>query len=239
MPAGAVVTRVARAFYHLPHGVRDALRQGTPVAWRRDPDNRHDSNAISLHLRLDDLERAEMAALVEIDGTSWQIGHVPRGMAAVLAPRLDAGKGMRALVAEPPRDGEFDVMIRLEGDDLWTAEELAEEAQRRADRMEWEAGRPRRDADETARAVVTLREGCRTGTRDVISGLVDRLQEFDLDAPGGDAERLQDVLREISDALGEAADEVSRAARALSPIIPAKPTPEWVAPQENLEEIPF
>lgn len=103
-------------FYQLPL-VAEALQQGIRLRWQRDPDNWNDCNAISLWL-----DRAEAAAWEILDlipvnerCETWQIGHVPRGLAADLAQLLDAGHGMDVFVHGGTKDGAWSLTVRLEG----------------------------------------------------------------------------------------------------------------------------
>jgi hypothetical protein len=62
--------------HHAEALASDAAAPGKPLELRRDPDNPHDPNAIAVH---------------PADGGE-QVGWVPRELAAVLAPELDAGR---------------------------------------------------------------------------------------------------------------------------------------------------
>jgi hypothetical protein len=84
--AGLMIAGVAGAARH--HGealASDAAEPGRPLELRRDPDNPHDPNAIKV------LAGGE------------QVGWVPRGVAEVLAPALDAGEPFSAVVLREQR----------------------------------------------------------------------------------------------------------------------------------------
>ena len=59
---------------------------GSPLELRRDPDNKHDPNAIAVH-----------------GAAGEQLGWVPREAAAELAPELDAGAAFSAVVLREQR----------------------------------------------------------------------------------------------------------------------------------------
>ena len=65
----------------------DAFAPGRPLTLRREPDNPHDDNAISVR---------------DADGER-QAGWVPRDLAAVLAPAIDAGEPHSAIVLRERR----------------------------------------------------------------------------------------------------------------------------------------
>jgi hypothetical protein len=65
----------------------DAVAPGRPLELRRDPGNPHDPNAIQVH---------------PADGGP-QVGWVPRELAAELAPELDAGRPLAAVVLREQR----------------------------------------------------------------------------------------------------------------------------------------
>jgi hypothetical protein len=85
---GLRVAGVAGAARH--HG--DALESqelgpGTPLEFRRDPENEHDPNAIAVHG----------------PGGGEQVGWVPRELAEEIAPELDAGRAWAAIVLREAR----------------------------------------------------------------------------------------------------------------------------------------
>src|SRR3954447_2855771 len=63
----------------------DAVAPGRPLKLRRDPQNPHDPNAIAVH------------------AGGEQVGWVPRELASELAPRLDAGELLSAIVLREQR----------------------------------------------------------------------------------------------------------------------------------------
>ena len=63
----------------------DAVKPGSPLELRRQPDNEHDPNAIAVH------------------AGGAQVGWVPREVAAELAPELDEGRPWSALVLREQR----------------------------------------------------------------------------------------------------------------------------------------
>ena len=74
------------AAHHADVLATDAVEPGRPLELRRDPDNPHDPNAISVHVPGGD-----------------QAGWVPRELAAELAPQLDAGEPWSAVVLRERR----------------------------------------------------------------------------------------------------------------------------------------
>ena len=96
----------------------DAVAPGAVLALRREPGNEHDPNAIAV-----------------VTASGAQAGWVPREVAAVVAPALDAGRPWAAIVlrerrASPraPRDGVTMLLAPAE------AIELREQAGRGANR---------------------------------------------------------------------------------------------------------
>ena len=84
---GLRVCGVAGAGRHLAAALNtDGAAPGRALALRRDPDNPHDPNAIA----------------VDVAGGE-QVGWVPREVAAVLAPELDAGRPWAAIVLREHR----------------------------------------------------------------------------------------------------------------------------------------
>jgi hypothetical protein len=73
--------------HHADALASDAVAPGRPLELRRDPGNPHDPNAIQVH---------------PADGGD-QVGWVPRELAAELAPELDAGRPLSAVVLREQR----------------------------------------------------------------------------------------------------------------------------------------
>jgi hypothetical protein len=85
---GLRVAGVAGAGAHHAEALAsDAVAPGARLELRRDPDNPHDPNAIQVH---------------PSDGGD-QVGWVPRELAAELAPELDAGRPLSAVVLREQR----------------------------------------------------------------------------------------------------------------------------------------
>ena len=92
---GLRVVGVAGAGRHHAEAIdSDAVKPGSPLELRRQPDNEHDPNAIAVH------------------AGDAQVGWVPREVAAELAAELDQGRPWSALVLREqrrsprdPRDG--------------------------------------------------------------------------------------------------------------------------------------
>ena len=85
---GLRVAGVAGAGAHHARALAsDAVAPGGALELRRDPDNAHDPNAIQVHPG---------------DGGD-QVGWVPRELAAELAPELDAGRPLAAVVLREHR----------------------------------------------------------------------------------------------------------------------------------------
>jgi hypothetical protein len=85
---GLLVAAVAGAGAHHAEALAsDAVAPGSPLELRRDPANAHDPNAIQVHPR----------------GGGAQVGWVPRELAEELAPRLDAGEPVAAVVLREQR----------------------------------------------------------------------------------------------------------------------------------------
>ena len=99
--AGLTIAGVAGAAqFHAEALASDAVAPGRPLELRRDLANEHDENAIAVHLP-----------------GGEQLGWVPRAVAAELAPGLDAGEPLSAVVlreARPsPRDPRTGVTMLL------------------------------------------------------------------------------------------------------------------------------
>ena len=84
--SGLRVVGVAGAGRHHADAIEsDAVKPGSPLELRRQPDNEHDPNAIAVH------------------AGGAQVGWVPREVAAELAPELDEGRRWSALVLREQR----------------------------------------------------------------------------------------------------------------------------------------
>jgi hypothetical protein len=107
--AGLRVTGVAGAARHHDEALQSPDAQpGRPLELRRDPDNEHDPNAISVHLAV-----------------GKQLGWVPRALAEEIAPALDAGDVWSALCLRErrpsprePRSGLTMLLARAEAVEL-------------------------------------------------------------------------------------------------------------------------
>lgn len=103
---GLRVVGVAGAGRHHADAIdSDAVKPGSPLELRRQPDNEHDPNAIAVH------------------AGGAQVGWVPREVAAELAPELDQGRPLSALVLREqrrsPRDPRHGLtMLLAPGDQL-------------------------------------------------------------------------------------------------------------------------
>jgi hypothetical protein len=103
---GLRVVGVAGAGRHHAEAIDlDAVKPGSPLELRRQPDNEHDTNAIAVH------------------AGGAQVGWVPREVAAELAPELDDGRPWSALVLREqrrsPRDPRHGLtMLLAPGDEL-------------------------------------------------------------------------------------------------------------------------
>jgi SWI/SNF-related matrix-associated actin-dependent regulator of chromatin subfamily A3 len=76
-----VASVVGSTFYHGAGNLLQRLRPGNPLRLVRQPQNKYDKNAI---------------------GVFWsntQLGHIPRALAAELAPLIDAGIVIKCLAA--------------------------------------------------------------------------------------------------------------------------------------------
>jgi hypothetical protein len=98
---GLIVASVAGAArHHLEALASDAAAPGSALTLRRDPANEHDPDAIAVELR-----------------GGGQLGWVPRAIAALLAPELDAGSTWSALSLREsrpsPRDPRAGVTMLL------------------------------------------------------------------------------------------------------------------------------
>jgi len=84
--AGLRIAGVAGAGRHHAEALAsDAAEPGRPLELRRDPGNPHDANAIAVH------------------AGGMQVGWVPRTIAEELAPALDAGEPLSAVVLREQR----------------------------------------------------------------------------------------------------------------------------------------
>ncbi len=84
--AGLTISGVAGARFNTGALASDAAGPGCPLHLRRDPGNEHDPNAIAVLLP-----------------GGEQLGWVPRELAAELAPELDAGRPLSAVVLRESR----------------------------------------------------------------------------------------------------------------------------------------
>jgi hypothetical protein len=95
--AGLRIAGVAGAAQHHAEALAaDEVEPGRPLELRRDPDNPHDPNAIAVHLP-----------------GGAQVGWVPREVAAELAPRIDAGEPLSAVVLREARSSPRDPRTAL------------------------------------------------------------------------------------------------------------------------------
>jgi hypothetical protein len=83
-------------------GLLDVLAHSTPLVLRREPSNEYDINAIQVLVASSAITAptAQLAKVLEGYGltiedlharSEWHLGYIPRGDAAQLAPRIDAG----------------------------------------------------------------------------------------------------------------------------------------------------
>jgi hypothetical protein len=74
-----IASIVGSTFYPGAGNLIGRLRNGSPLILRRQPENKYDKNAIA------------------INWGNRIIGHVPRGLAAELAPLMDAGTEIKVM----------------------------------------------------------------------------------------------------------------------------------------------
>lgn len=79
------------------------VRKGDPLQLRREPENPYDAHAIAVEF-------------VETGGTALQLGYVPRALASVLAPMVDAGATLEASVIRAGGGGLQLIGIRMKID---------------------------------------------------------------------------------------------------------------------------
>ena len=95
---GLEVAGVAGAGHHHAEALQsEDVGPGRPLALRRDPGNPHDPNAIAVHA----VSGGASQPVETADGE--QVGWVPREVAAELAPELDAGRALSAVVLREQR----------------------------------------------------------------------------------------------------------------------------------------
>ena len=98
----ATVTAAGLQFYRYAGpddlGGRVIPTPGDRLALVRAPDNPADANAVEIWWR-----------------NEHQLGHLPRGVAAELAPRLDGGDPVRAYVADPGTGAAWSLVVLLIG----------------------------------------------------------------------------------------------------------------------------
>jgi HIRAN domain len=110
------------------------LAPGSALELRRDPGNKHDPNAIAVH----------------VPGAGGQVGWVPRELAEEIAPEMDAGRPWSAVVLREqrasPRDPRTGLTMLLAADGAIELREVNPGAERGAGRPRSGAGRtsPRR-----------------------------------------------------------------------------------------------
>jgi hypothetical protein len=80
------------------------VEPGLPVVLIRNPHNEHDANAIEVH--------------VPVLGRNGMIGHVPRALAAKLAPSMDRGdvweSRLKSVLVDPEHEDRPGVLIAIE-----------------------------------------------------------------------------------------------------------------------------
>lgn len=79
------------------------VRKGDPLVLTREPENPFDPNAIAV-------------AWIDKEGVALQVGYVPRALAAVLAPMVDAGAKLEASVIRAGGGGLQLIGIRMKID---------------------------------------------------------------------------------------------------------------------------
>lgn len=79
------------------------VRKGDPLRLRREPENPYDANALAVEF-------------VDKDDRTYQLGYVPRGLASVLAPMVDAGAKLEASVIRAGGGGLQLIGIRMKID---------------------------------------------------------------------------------------------------------------------------
>lgn len=79
------------------------VRKGDPLQLRREPENVYDPHALAVEF-------------VEPEGQTLQLGYVPRGLASVLAPMVDAGAKLEASVIRAGGGGLQLIGIRMKID---------------------------------------------------------------------------------------------------------------------------
>jgi len=87
------VSIVGSSFYPGAADWLPRLGPGQIVRLEREPDNEYDKNAISVHI------------------FQQQLGHLPRGFAAEVAPLIDAGKSIKAWKSRDPRFAGSGVLV--------------------------------------------------------------------------------------------------------------------------------
>lgn len=76
-------------------GATDAIKRfmpGLPLILTREPTNKYDPNAVAVNF-------------THKTGKVYKVGHVPRGLAAELAPLMDAGTVVKAVRARTALEG--------------------------------------------------------------------------------------------------------------------------------------
>lgn len=76
---------VGSSFYKGAGALIPRIKPGSPLVLKRKPDNPHDKNAIAVFFRF--------------SGIDTQLGHLSRGLAELLAPKIDAGAEVRCTKA--------------------------------------------------------------------------------------------------------------------------------------------
>lgn len=77
---------VGSSFYEEAGSIIARLRPGAKLILRREPDNPYDKNAIAVHFLMK-------------GGREPKLGHLSRGLAELMAPKLDAGVAIEATKA--------------------------------------------------------------------------------------------------------------------------------------------
>lgn len=93
------VSIVGSSFYKGASDWIPKLKAGQAVVLKREPDNKYDKNAIAVYI------------------FKQQLGHIPRGLAAEIAPLMDAGATVSAVKAKNfPGSGVLDLSWEVPSD---------------------------------------------------------------------------------------------------------------------------
>jgi hypothetical protein len=96
--------------FHDGVDVLDCLSVGDTVTLKRDPTNKHDSNAVEVHVKSATLSFQPLG----VNQASYKLGFIKRDDARLIAPHLDAGETIDCVLTAKPEEDRR-IVVRLSG----------------------------------------------------------------------------------------------------------------------------